>query len=305
MKRTLGTLITAVSLVAGIASAQPTNPFGTAPHKPDLTSKKGVTIGGKFVAWGGSIVLDGATVIAKGPNGRCAFDTTYDLVNIGSADTTTQFVDKLRIDNNEEVAIQSQLSRTAGESKDITSGVYFQPGGHTLNLSIDDGHAVDEISEGNNQLLIHYRLSSCGGSTNPTGGPSTEPQRPDLTSKKGITIGGKFAAWGSSVNLSEKDALSKANGQCVFRVTYDLTNIGTAPSNPAFVDKLYIDAGVVAVQSGLAVHVGESKDITSDIYVKPGGHPLRLIIDDGNADAESNESNNSFIVKYVLDATCK
>jgi hypothetical protein len=143
---------------------------------------------------------------------------------------------------------------------------------------------------------------------NPVGGPG----KPDITSKKGITLGGavggaggKFVAWGGTVQLTGADSsLPKANGQCTFNASYDMENIGGAATSPAFLNRLKSDANVVAVNSGLALNAAETKQINPQPYLTPGKHVLSLHLDDDHQVAESNEGNNDFRIVYVLDAKC-
>ncbi len=142
--------------------------------------------------------------------------------------------------------------------------------------------------------------------------------RPDITSKKGITVGGdvggaggKFSAWDGRLNLSPADThLPVGNGKCAFNVSYDMTNVGTAATSPAFRNHLLEDAVVVSEMSGLSLNAGETKQVNTQAYLTPGAHVLTLRLDDGGAALahevlESNERNNVFSVKFTLDATCK
>jgi hypothetical protein len=125
--------------------------------------------------------------------------------------------------------------------------------------------------------------------------PRPTQGRPDITSRKGGIIiggaiggaGGKFVPWGGFVDLSDVAPLPGAsgNGKCAFNATYDEVNIGTAPTNPNYTNKLKVD---------------ESKSVTTQPYLSEGSHSLTLSLDDGNLVPESNEANNQFSFKYRL-----
>lgn len=140
----------------------------------------------------------------------------------------------------------------------------------------------------------------------------------DITSKKGITLGGdvggaggKFSAWGGQINLTEADTkLPVGDGRCAFNASYDMENIGTIATSPAFLNHLKEDANVVAINSALHLNAGELKQVNPQVYLTPGTHVFSLWLDEGGAAPnhevhESNESNNVFRIKVVLDSTCK
>ncbi len=142
--------------------------------KPDITSRKGGIIiggavggaGGKFVPWGGFVDLsDVAPLPGASANGRCAFNATYDEVNIGAAPTSPNYTNKLKVDGGD-VAINTARHLNVGESKSVTTQPYLLEGSHALTLSLDDGNLVAESNEANNQFSFKYRLK-CKASTTP------------------------------------------------------------------------------------------------------------------------------------------
>ena len=155
---------------------------------------------------------------------------------------------------------------------------------------------------------------ACPGAANANQGRG----RPDITSKKGITIGGdvggaggKFSAWGGHVNLVPADTkLPVGNGKCAFNVTYDMTNAGTVATGPVFRNDLKEDGNVVSQNGMLHLDAGETKQVKTQAYLSPGSHVLSLYLDNGGAAPnhevlESDEANNVFSVKFTLDASCK
>ena len=136
---------------------------------PDVASKKGITIGGavggaggKFVPWGGSVVLTEAEALHGSPNQECAFNLSYDLENLQPVATGhAQFVNRIKVDGVEK-SKQSALSLAAGEVRQINTQAYLPIGGHGLRLHLDDDHDVAEMppnGESNNEPpAIRYQL---------------------------------------------------------------------------------------------------------------------------------------------------
>ena len=149
-------------------------------RRPDITSKKGITLGGdvggaggKFSAWGGHINLTEADTKLPVGNGKCAFNASYDMENIGTAATSPDFLNHLKEDANV-VAINSVLHLNAGEPKQVNTQVYLTPGTHVLSLWLDDGgaapnHVVHESNESNNVFRVKVTLDAkCGAKPVPT-----------------------------------------------------------------------------------------------------------------------------------------
>jgi hypothetical protein len=162
---------------------------------------------------------------------------------------------------------------------------------------------------------VQYRFL-CRRPTHPPTGPPTHPptpdkKLPDITSRKGITIGGaiggaggKFSPWGGTITLTQADSFLQANGKCAFNISYDMVNLGPVPTSPPFANYLRTNVEVVSQQTGLALNAGETKQVNTQAYLAPGTPFLGLVLDKDNVVAESNEANNAFQVKIVLQAKC-
>ena len=152
--------------------------FKILPQPPDMTSKKGITIGGavggaggNFVPWGGSVVLTETEALHGSPNSECAFNLSYDMENLQAVATgPAKFLNRIKADS-KIVSIQSMLSMAASEVRQINTQAYLPVGGpRTLSLWIDDDHNVDEgpAGEGNNVHRIQYTLQGkCYKAYNP------------------------------------------------------------------------------------------------------------------------------------------
>ncbi len=315
MKAAVWSGVFALLLTSGLALVAQ-QPSGKQPiplpglRRPDITNeKRGIIIGGavggaggKFVPWGTHADLSdvdplpGTTV-----NGKCAFNVTYEEVNIGAAPTSPLYTNKLKIIGPADVAINTSRHLNAGESQLVTTQPYLTEGDNALMLYLDDGNVVAESNEGNNFFSIKYTLK-CKGQ----GGQG----KPDITdAKKGIIIGGavggaggQFVPWGGFADLSGVEPLpgTIVNGRCAFNAPYDEINIGSAPTSPDYTNKLKVDGGDVAINTAQHLNAGESKSVTTQPYLNEGSHALTLSLDDGNVVAESNEGNNQFSIKYTL-----
>ena len=146
---------------------------------PDLTSGKEVIVGGAVgggplpsgvvghhVPWGGSVVLSDKDAFLIS-NGRCAFNISYELANIGggNAGPPQTFKDIIRA-GAATVSIQSALTQAAHTSRSINTQAYLPaPGPYALSLTINDGHSITESNFLNNYFTIKYTLdtSKCMG----------------------------------------------------------------------------------------------------------------------------------------------
>jgi hypothetical protein len=132
--------------------------------------------------------------------------------------------------------------------------------------------------------------------------------RPDITSQHGITLGGAvggagghFAAWDGVITLNASDAIVRAPGRCAFNASYDMENIGTVPTSPIFKNRLLIDTtNVVAINSGLSLNTGQTRQINTQPFLPSGCHIFTLSLDDDSDVCESNEKNNFPKVTVVV-----
>src|SRR5215469_7901735 len=314
--------------IQAIPQTRPTPPARNLPDITDL--KSGIIIGGavggaggKFVPWGTTTDLSDVTPLAVAgtvaPQGKCAFNITYHESNIGTAPTSPLYTNKLKVIGPTDVAVNSGRHLNAGENKEVDTQAYLPEGSNALMLYLDDGNAVAESNEGNNFFSIKYTLR-CGGKPNPNATPTPNPNGnptggpnnlPDITSAKGGIIiggavggaGGKFVPWGGMIDLATVDPLpGTANAdRCAFNVTYFETNIGSAQTSPLYTNKLKNDGAVdVAINTAQHLNVGETKPVTTQPYLTMGGHGLELSLDDLHQVVESNEANNVFSIRYLM-----
>lgn len=171
-------------------------------------------------------------------------------------------------------------------------------GSHAFKLTVNAGKWIHESNYGNNSfgpVKVTLPVGSCG-------------LRPDITSHKGVKIGGKFVPWGGSVTVGRKDAKrinSSGSNVCVFDFYYPMVNEGKAATSPAFVNRLREDRTLVAVNPNLHLKVGETQTIRTEPSLLLGEHVLSVSLDDHNAVSESNERNNMFRLKVRVDNSCR
>jgi CARDB len=287
----------------------PNNPNGNPtggpnPNKlPDVTSAKGGIIiggavggaGGKFVPWGGVADLSSldplpGTVVGD----RCAFNVTYYETNIGSADTSPLYTNKLKLDGATDVSINSARHLNAGEVKPVDTQAYLTMGGHGLELSLDDLHQVTESNEGNNQFSIRYTLQCHKPTTvaNCDGLPDLVPILPNpMNGTVMVKNVGKCPAAASKLTLDcHKAGVVGGGGGC--------------PEVPATVSAPYHDPmfpdDVTVNVPALAPGASFSHTLTFWAALKwtTGTYTFVGKADAANTVAESNEGNN--VVNSVL-----
>lgn len=96
--------------------------------------------GGQFAAWGGTVVLaDKDAFVMR--EGKCGYNFSYDLENIGSGASTRPFASKL-YDGDTLVAEASGLSMMAGTSRQLAGQLGLAPGKHELRVVIDSDVAA-------------------------------------------------------------------------------------------------------------------------------------------------------------------
>jgi hypothetical protein len=139
----------------------------------------------------------------------------------------------------------------------------------------------------------------------------SQSARPDITSLKGITLGGaiggaggKFSPWGGSITLTEADAVTVSNGKCAFNVSYDLVNAGPTATAVPFENYLRTNQAIVSKQTQLSLLANQTKVINTQAYLPAGTFPLNLVLDTTSKVGESNEKNNALKVTVTVGGKC-
>ena len=282
----------------------------------DITSFKGITIGGaiggaggKFAPWGGTIVLTEADAFLKS-NGKCAFNVAYDMSNVGTTATPAPFKNYIYAQD-KVVAINSALTLNSGETRQVFTQPYLPQGTYAVRLSLDAENGVAEASDSNNTFIVVVKFEGACGASAATATTSAPTPKADLVNTKGITIGGaiggaggKPVAPGGSVKLASGDAFLMSGGKCAFNISYTMENTGNAAAGPSFVNRIANGPMIISQQSGLSLDAGKTKIINTQAYLPPGSSTLRLMLDSDNTVAESTDMNNISEYKVQLDSTC-
>lgn len=158
-------------------------------------------------------------------------------------------------------------------------------------------------------LLAAGLSSSSRIAGSPSPAPSSSAGRPDVMSRGGIRIGSVFIPWSGVAVLNPADAIASGAGACSFNVNYDMTNAGSgAAGSPArpFLNRLRLMdmATVAATSTGLALDPNQTKSLSAQPKLPEGEHRLELSLDDENAVAEPDETNNRVSVSYSLRGAC-
>ncbi len=155
----------------------------------------------------------------------------------------------------------------------------------------------------------------------PGGGRSGQPQQgqlpprtgPDITSGRGIVVGGevggqggKLVPWGGTVVLTRRDAVSPRTGTCAFNIAYDEVNREPLPTGTSFVNVLRRGSLEVSRQTNRRLGPGEARRVFTQAYLAsgPATQTLSITLDAERTVAETNESNNRFEITYLLREDC-
>lgn len=145
------------------------------------------------------------------------------------------------------------------------------------------------------------------------GGQLPPRMGPDITSGRGIVVGGevggqggKLVPWGGTVVLTRRDAVSPRTGTCAFNIAYDEVNLEPLPTGTSFVNVLRRGDLEVARQTNRQLGPGEARRVFTQAYLAsgPAVHTLSLTLDSERTIAETNESNNRFEITYLLKEDC-
>lgn len=282
---------------------------------PDFSSVQGMAINGKASAWGGTINLNDADSFLKS-GGKCAFNVSYDIVNLAPNGSDTTFLNRIYADG-QLIGQQTNLKLGAGEKRNILTQFYLPPGAHTVQLAVDADNSVAETDEANNKRSLFVVVDSrCGTETTtskppvPAPTPEPPPAKTDITSQRGLKLGGsiggaggKFASWNGEIRVKASDAFLQASGKCAFNLSYDMENIGAATGKP-FLNRIYSGTTLVSQQTGLMLNTGETRQINTQAYLPAGTQMLTLELDADKTANDANRDNNVRKIAVFIDGKC-
>lgn len=131
-----------------------------------------------------------------------------------------------------------------------------------------------------------------------------EGMLPDISSPRGIEIGGVRGEWGGVVKLSASGASFTDNGKCVFRYGLELMNSGSAPADE-FGYRLNA-VGWSAVMESPGIGAGERVVAEGEIVLNPGKQKVVIKLDNDEYITESDELNNvPFALRVDVDGKCE
>lgn len=94
-------------------------------------------------------------------------------------------------------------------------------------------------------------------------------------------------------------------GECRIQLMFNLTNLGKAPADKAFLIRFFNDGKPAGETRVEPLGAGESRVITTSGLFTEGYHWFSLRIDSDNVIAESDEANNEQKFDYTLHGRCK
>lgn len=307
---TLFTAFLGLSLAAGTArAADSVHIVSMAPASP--ASLPGVPTGGSLGA-GNSIEIAFTYNLETHANARIGFYTAGEAGNPAHTGVELPFIvtKKGQGKGTTRISVQCNGKYTSCHIVNLRYDMFFDAPSPAPLVKLFEDHKV-----------VDYTFK-CPDTGNPTGGNPTptpagkggDAKKPNITfGRNGIYIWGanpatkQWVNFGSVVKLSAADAInphpSPGNGTCAFNVEYyekEANGVATGP----FTNKIYSDANVRAVNGPFGLAASEEKALTTQPYLDPGAHGLKIVLDDGNVQPETNEGDNSNSLRYILDGKC-
>ena len=117
-----------------------------------------------------------------------------------------------------------------------------------------------------------------GGRSGQTQGGQLPPRTgPDITSGRGIVVGGevggqggKLVPWGGTVVLTRRDAVSPRTGTCAFNIAYDEVNREPSETGRSFVNVLRRGTLEVSRQTNRHLGPGEAEERLAKVMTEGG-----------------------------------
>jgi hypothetical protein len=167
------------------------------------------------------------------------------------------------------------------------------------------------ITEGANIQGQTQTQNTNATETTNAGTPMSLTIAPDLTCIVGPKIAGQSAAWGGTITVEGKEAVSRNNGICEFQFEYTVRNVGNGPLGGTSGNKTFRTILTNSAVGGNWTHVftlmapKSAQSDTVRIPLKPGNNVLQLVLDDQHQIKESNENNNTFKVTVIVKGKCE
>ncbi len=157
--------------------------------------------------------------------------------------------------------------------------------------------------------LFLTTLFALPAAAQPTTAPTRTPTRTAPT--RDIYVKGRFALKGvkqvfsvlpgNAITLSVNDGtLNTTTGKYEFDLSYTAVNGGNAATGP-FNNRVVDDGVGMAGVTGITLNAGEAKVIThKNVAFDLGSNEVKVLLDDANQVAETDEGNNSPTVKITI-----
>lgn len=129
---------------------------------------------------------------------------------------------------------------------------------------------------------------------------------PDLKPVPPVSVGGQLAPWYGVISLTAAQAVSRSHGRCFYPYTYDIRNIGNAPSGPTVAILTAGDPLGPNIQTRQvpALLPGVQVPINGLLGLPPGRWELNIYVDPNNAVLEFNGGNNIGTFRVDVPGPC-
>ncbi len=173
-----------------------------------------------------------------------------------------------------------------------------------------DGPPLVKLFEGHRAVDYKFACRTLG--VPPGGHPNA--REPNITSARpGLYVWGSdptkkhWVDWNTAVKLTAAEAINPhptpGNGSCAFNVEYyEKETNGVATGN--FRNKIFSDANERAINGPWALAPSEARSHTTQPYLDEGAHAFKLVLDADGSVAETNEADNGFGFRYILEGRC-
>lgn len=241
--------------------------------------------------WSGPVVVTNSASSLVNASTITTSDTVYvdaAFINSGTATVSVTYSTTLQLDG------KTVFTITAGPTDPVNTYFYktginlgsLSAGQHTLTMTIDSGGKVTESDKGNNTYTRTFTVTTAGL-------PDLAPYTP--------------ANWSAPLVVTTSASS-----------TTDALNL--LPTSTIYLDAAFINQGAATINQSFSSEIELNGKIVATIPTPPplqatfyyydkgislgklaaGTYTLKMLIDSGNAIAESNESNNAYTRTFVV-----
>ena len=109
---------------------------------------------------------------------------------------------------------------------------------------------------------------------------------------------------GNSLTIGSEEASSKVAGLCVYRMKFQIKNIGDGKAQPKFTTRTYAGNTTLNMSNTPSLAAGKPKTISGSIKLKPGKQLVIVKVDHAGKVTESKENNNMTRFNIEVKGSC-